>query len=187
MRVVKRVAAALFAVIIAFSVNVTGLAAEAIEDGFGSDTEKTTRETDYIYSVSVTIEVGDELSLSDIPLLSETINEDVYFSYIFEGLGNSNSKKIVNTSNEKITGLREGTAYVNVKSCSTGDIVGSIYVIVNPRQAHNFGELLKLTFEEIGKGFLNALEITAAGFLSVAFGITTPIVLAVMGIGSIFI
>ncbi len=172
MRVVKRVAAALIAVIIALSAGAIGFADE-------------TRDT--YYSTSITLEVGEEISISKLSVLPEGYTGATYMDYLYNALSDSNSKKIVSAQNGVIKALREGTAYIYIENYDTGERIGAVSVNVVPRQADNFFELVRFTFEAMGRGALKTLEGTAAAILSVAFGISTPIIMTILGIGSIFI
>ncbi len=187
MKKFKKTAAVLISVLIIFSANVFAFAENPYEY-IASDyeaTESTPQDSSFT-SFGISLEVGDEVSLEEISDYNSWYEGDVYLSYLYNGLGDKDDRKIVRVENNRIYALNEGTAYVEVKSDETGEKLWSITVQVKAREADNFAELLELSFLTFGKSISSVFETIGAAFLSVAFGVVTPFVTAFMAVFSIF-
>lgn len=187
MKILKRAAAVLISALIAFSVNIFAFAEKAAENKASDSeaTQNTTPDNSFI-SFGITLEVGDEVSLKEISDYNTWYEGNVYLTYLYNGLGDNDDRKIVRVENNRIYALNEGTAFVDVKSDETGEKLCSITVNVKARQADDFSELLELSFMTLGDSISGIFEAIGAAFLSVIFGVTMPFVTAFMAAVSIF-
>ena len=167
MRIINKLTAVTLAVISLFVFYNIGYAEEHVEDD----------QSYYSFiSFSITLEKGEKFNYKEDSEYNQDYTGETYLYYLYDGLGNSDQRKIVDTEGNEIHALREGNATVQVKSAATDETLCFITVNVKPREADSFYELLDISFDNIKESALNSLAATAGAFLSFLFGITMPFV-----------
>ncbi len=138
-----------------------------------------------IRELYTTLQVDRELDVNEFDCLPEGFMGEYRLDYIDNPLGDEDKRKLVSTQDSKITALREGTACVYVTDKLTENKLCKIIVKVEPKQAENFFELIKFTFQAIGGGAADTLKGFGGAFVGLAWGIAVPIVVAITTIGSL--
>lgn len=166
MRTIKKLIAVMLAAISLFTFCIVGYAEEPKED--------TQSDNSYL-SFGITLEEGAKANYKDIPY-DQNYAEETYLFYLYDGLGNSNERKIVKIEGDEIHALREGHAAVEVRSAETDERLCYISVSVKPREADDLSELFDISFDTVKESISKSFEVTAAAFLSTMFGIFMPFV-----------
>lgn len=143
-------------------------------------------EPDYeIIEIHTELQVDRELDITAIGALPEGYKGKYYLDYEANHLGDEDTRKYVSARDGKIKALRAGDALVTVKDSLTHKTLCRIDIKIEPKQAKNFLELIKFTFQAMGSGAFETLRTTGYIFAVALWGITMPVVVTLTAIGSL--
>lgn len=138
-----------------------------------------------IIEIYTTLQVGREIDITALGALPEGYKGKYFLDYEYNHLGDDDNRKMLSARDGKIKALREGDATVKVKDSLSGKTLCTIDIDLEPKQAENFFELIKFTFQAMGNGASGALKSTGNILLGFAWGLAMPVAVMLTAIGSL--